>query len=43
MTHSSSLAMQPYSIEPRTRRYVTGFKKQLLDTGLEALKNSAKK
>ena len=45
MTHSSSLAIRPYSIEVRTRKYVKryGFlsfvrkyEKQLLDTGLGA-------
>ena len=25
MTHSSSLAMRQYSIEPRTKKYVKGF------------------
>ena len=50
MTCSSSLAIQGYSIEPRTRKYVKGYgflslvrkcKKQLLDTGL--LKTASKK
>ena len=45
MTHSSNLAMQLNSIEPRTRKYVKGYgflsfarnyKKQLLDTGLQS-------
>ena len=52
MTRSSSLAVRQYSIEPRTRKYVKVFrflsfarkyKKQLLDTGLDALKSASKK
>ena len=52
MTRSSSLAMERYSIEPRTRRYVKGYgflsvarkyKKRLLGTGLDALKTASKK
>ena len=44
--------MRLYSIEPRTRKYVIGYgvlsfarkyKKQLLDTGLDSLKNTSKK
>ena len=44
--------MQRYSIEPRTRKYVKGygflsfereFRKQLLDTGLDAVKTASKK
>ena len=44
--------MQWYSIEPRTRKYVKGFaffsfarkyRKQLLDTGLDAVKTASKK
>ena len=44
--------MKQYSIEPRTRQYVKGYrflsfarkyKKQLLDTGLDALKSASKK
>ena len=51
MTFSSSLAMWLYSIEPRTRKYVKGYgflsfvrkyKKQLLDTGLDAVKTASK-
>ena len=47
MMRSSSLAMRRYSIEPRTRKYVKGYgflsfarkyKKQLMDTGLNASK-----
>ena len=47
-----SLAMQRYSIEPRTRKYIKryGFssfarkyKKQLLNTGLDSLKTGSKK
>ena len=50
MKHSSSLAMQRYSIEPR-KRYVKGYgilsvarktKKQLLDTGLDLVKTASK-
>ena len=49
MTHSSSSAMQRYSIEQRTRKYVQGYrflsfarkyKKQLLHTELDALKTA---
>ena len=49
MTRSPVLAMRRYSIEPRTRKYVEGYgflsfarkyKKQLLDTGLDASKKS---
>ena len=49
MTHSSSSAMQRYSIERRTRKYVQGhkflsiarkYKKKLLHTGLDALKTA---
>ena len=52
MTHSSSSAMRQYSVEPRTRKYVKGYKflsfsrkykKQLLDTGLDSLKTASKK
>ena len=52
MTHSSSLAMRRYSTEPRIRKYVKGhgflsfakkYRKQLLDTRLEALKTASKK
>ena len=44
--------MQQYSIEPRTRKHVKGYgflsfarkyKKQLLDTGLDAVKTASKK
>ena len=51
MTRSSSLGMRRYSIEPKTRKYVKGYgflsfarkyKKLLLDTGLDALKNASK-
>ena len=44
--------MQRYSIEPRTRKYVTGYgflsfarkhKKQLLNTGLNTVKTASKK
>ena len=44
--------MRQYSIEPRTRKYVTGYgfssfarkyKKQLLDTGLNSFKTASKK
>ena len=44
--------MQWYSIEPRTRKYVKGFallsfarkyRKQLLETGLDAVKTGSKK
>ena len=49
MTCSSSLAMWRYSLEPRTTKFVKGYeflsfarkyKKQLLDTGLDAVKIS---
>ena len=52
MTRSLSLERRRYSTEARTRQYVRGygflsfarkFKKQLLDTGLDALKAAAKK
>ena len=52
MTRSSSLAMRQYSIESRTRKYfkeygflsfVRKYKKQLLDTQLDALKAASKK
>ena len=52
MTHSSSLAIQQYSIEPRTRKCFKGYgflsfarkyKKQLLDTGLDAVKTASRK
>ena len=52
MIQSSSLTMQQYSIEPRTRKYVKGYgfslfarkyEKQLLDTGLDSLKSASKK
>ena len=52
MTCPSSLAIQQYSIEPRARIYVKGYaflsfvricKKQLLETGLDALKTASKK
>ena len=44
--------MMRYSIEPRTRKYVKGYgflsferecRKQLLDTGLDAVKTASKK
>ena len=52
MTCSSSLAMQRYSIELTKRKYVKGYrflsfeikyKKQLLDTRLDAVKIASKK
>ena len=52
MTLSSSLAMRPYSIKPRRRKYAKVYtfwsfarkhKKQLLDTGRDALKTVFKK
>ena len=52
MTRSSSLAMQRYSIEPRTRKYAKGYgflsfkrkhKKNLLDTGLVFLETASKR
>ena len=51
MTRSSTLAMQGYSAEPRTRKhvkvygflsYARKYKKQLLDTGLYAAKTTFK-
>ena len=51
MTRFSSLAMKSYSVEPRTRKYVKGYrfllfarkyKKQLLETGLDSLKIASK-
>ena len=51
MTSSLSLAMRPYSIEVRTRKYVKeyGFlsfakkyEKQLLDKGIDSLKTNSK-
>ena len=35
--------MRRYSIGPRTRKYVKGIKKKLLDTGLDAVKTASKK
>ena len=41
--------MRRYSIEPRTRKYVKGYgflsfaRKQVLDTGLDAVKTASKK
>ena len=52
MTHSLSVAMWRYSIEPRTRKQIKGYgflsfarkyKKQFLDTGLDSLKAASKK
>ena len=52
MTCFSSLAMRQYSIDPSTRNYVKGYgslsfarkhKKQLLETGPDALKTASKK
>ena len=52
MTCSSNLAMRRDSIESRTRKYVKGYrflsftrkyKKQLLDTGLDAVRAASKK
>ena len=52
MTRSSTLAMRRYSTEPRTRKhvkvygflsYARKYKKQLLDTGLYAVKTAFKK
>ena len=52
MTQPSSLAMQRYSIEPRERAYIKGhgflsftrkYKKQFLDTGLDAVNTASKK
>ena len=51
MTRFSSLAIKRYSVEPRTRKYVKGYrfllfarkyKKQLLETGLDSLKIASK-
>ena len=52
MTRSSSLAIRRYSVEPRTRKDNKGYefsslarkyKKQLLDTALDALKTTSRK
>ena len=52
MKPSSNLAMRRYSVEPRMRKYAKGYvflsfarkyKKQLLDTGLDAVKLLPKK
>ena len=52
MTRFLRLAMWRYSIDPRTKKYGKGYgilsfvrkyKKQLLDTGLDALKTASKK
>ena len=52
MTSSLSLAMQEYSIKQRTRKFVRGYefisfarkyKKQFLDTQLDAVKTASKK
>ena len=52
MKYSSRLAMRQYSIEPRTRKYVKGYKflsfarkykKKLLVTRLDYLKAASKK
>ena len=52
MTRSLSMAVLRYSIEPRTRKYVKGYgllsfarkyKKQLLNTRLDAVKTASKK
>ena len=49
MTHSPSLAMRRYSIEPRTRKYVKGggflsfSRKHKNNTGVDVLKNASKK
>ena len=52
MTHSLSVAMWRYSIEPKTRKQIKGygflsfarkFKKQFLDTGVDSLKAASKK
>ena len=52
MRHSSRLVISCYSTGPRTRKYVKGYgfllfvtkyKKQLLDTGLDSLKTASKK
>ena len=51
MTRPSSLTMRRYSKEPRTRKYVKGYgflsferkyKKQLLNTGQDAVKTASK-
>ena len=46
MTHSPSLAVQQYSIEPRSRKNVKGygflsFARKLLDKRLDSLKTSS--
>ena len=52
MTRSSSLTLRQYSIESGIRKYVKGYgflsfarkyKKQLLDTGLDAVKTASEK
>ena len=51
MTHSLSLALRRYSLEPRTKKYVKGCGflsfarkyKKTMDTGLDALKTASKK
>ena len=52
MAHSSSLAIQQYSAEPTTRKYVKAYgflsfagkyKKQSLSTGLDPVKTASKK
>ena len=52
MTHSLSVAMWRYSIEPKTRNQIKGYgflsfarkyKKQFLDTGVDSLKAASKK
>ena len=52
MTHSLSVAMWRYSIEPKTRKQIKGYgflsfarkyKKQFLDTGVDSLKAASKK
>ena len=51
MTHPLSLAIRQYSIEPRPRKYVKGYRffsfarnyKKILDTGLDSLKTASKK
>ena len=52
MTRSSSLTLRQCSIESRIRKYVKGYgflssarkyKKQLLDTGLDAVKTASEK
>ena len=51
MTRSLSVSMRQYSVEPRTKKYVKGYgfllfarkhNKQLLDTGLDAVKTASK-